>query len=369
MTHHTKLPMNRFLEKNRGIFWCLPLNWKLLVPLIWYDSRNKIYTLMVKYAFYLLITALIVTVWAFLAGHGNCIGHDECQCESNWHGVACSIPDCSKVSDCSKQGDCIAPNKCECYFGFDGAYCDQKAKPNLHAPAFDFQFYKAFINENTSLGAHVLQVRANDSDSGRNGEVLYSLVDNRKSDATLLFVIDSASGKISTSTVLDYDTVSVHSHNLTVMASDNGLPQKSAFSTVQVEVRDINDNCPVFTEPTGPRDYHVVATVKPGTVITRVWATDRDSGRNGLVTYSISSYDQSSKSFSIDTDRGIIVTLGALSVMRYRLTVIARDHGTPSCIQNTDILVDAVALPTDEPTSPKGKKKNHTLSLSYKSFL
>ena len=272
------------------------------------------------------------------------------------------------MKDCSQQGYCTAPDKCKCFPGYDGVYCDEIVRPNLHEPVFNFQFYRAFVNEDTPIGTFVLQVKANDSDTGRNGEVLHSLVDGKKPDATLLFAIERSSGNISTSTVLDYDTLQVHSYNLTVMASDNGLPQRLAFATVQITVQDINDNCPVFSEPSASPRYQVLSTVEPGTVITRVRASDLDSGENGLVSFNISSFDHASELFSIDPDNGTIVTSVPLSVRHHSIIVIASDHGTPPCSQEINITVDSVSATTSKPTSPKGKRSITIGTLRYPDF-
>ena len=79
-----------------------------------------------------------------------------------------------------------------------------KATPKLHKPIFDKHSYNTSVEENVPRGFVVLQVVANDSDTGRNGEVLYSLVPNTASG---LFTIDGTSGEIKTVKQIDYETL------------------------------------------------------------------------------------------------------------------------------------------------------------------
>ena len=59
----------------------------------------------------------------------------------------------------------------------------------------------------------------------------------------------------------------------------------SAQTYVHVEVKDLNDNAPVFN----PDEYTVSISshTQPGADIINVIATDRDSGRFGQVTYDV----------------------------------------------------------------------------------
>ena len=98
------------------------------------------------------------------------------------------------MRNCTGQGYCILPDTCACYPAFDGKYCDQKAKPNSNSPSFDQIFYNATIIENSPVGTMIVQVHANDTDMGRNGQVFYTVVSNREIDDRL--AIGGTSGKL-----------------------------------------------------------------------------------------------------------------------------------------------------------------------------
>lgn len=70
---------------------------------------------------------------------------------------------------------------------------------------------------------------------------------------------------------------------LTVSATDNGIPQMSDTTDVEIVIVDVNDNKPVFTKAT----YHgsVSEDAIPGTSILEILATDKDQDLNGRIVY------------------------------------------------------------------------------------
>ena len=97
------------------------------------------------------------------------------------------------------------------------------AEPNLHAPAFAASIYNASVLENSPPGTTILQVHARDADTGRNGKRFFS-IDN-SNNAKMAFTIDSISGDILTSSVLDYESSSPNLFKSQIVASDNGSPR------------------------------------------------------------------------------------------------------------------------------------------------
>ncbi|XP_069049414.1 protocadherin Fat 1 isoform X3 [Lepisosteus oculatus] len=118
---------------------------------------------------------------------------------------------------------------------------------NDNSPQFESNPYKAFVVENSPGGTQVIQVRANDVDSGTNGQVMYSLDQNQETEEILeLFAINSETGWITTLKELDHEKQSKYS--VTVVASDRGEKvQLTASTKVEVTVADVNDNPPRFT--------------------------------------------------------------------------------------------------------------------------
>lgn len=260
------------------------------------------------------------------------------------------MADCSSLNHCSNKGDCILPNTCDCYPGYDGAACNTTAKPNLHAPVFAAPLYNASVLENSPIGTKIIRVQANDSDTERNAQVFFSLDDANA--ISTIFTIDSISGEIFMSSVLDYET-SPRLFKLKVVASDNGTPRKSTFVFMYINVVDVNDNCPVLNSLQTNR-FNISQHTQAGTLLTVISATDKDSGLNGEVRYSLLSSSNPDRSFGMGEQNGELTVVGELQAKQHRVVIVARDLGVSSCSRQTDILVNVfadVGVNATKPTS------------------
>ena len=247
------------------------------------------------------------------------------------------MADCSSLNHCSSKGDCILPNTCECYPGYDGAACNATAKPNLHAPVFAAPLYNATVLENSPIGTKLLQVQASDTDSGRNAQLLFSLENGNVASPS--FTIDSISGEVFTSSALDYESSSSHLLKLKIVASDNGTPRKSSFVYMYINVLDVNDNCPVF-DSFHTKWLNISRHTHPGTLLTVIFASDKDSGLNGEVRYGLSYASSLGGAFNMGEENGELTVAGELKEKEYRLVIVARDLGKPSCSRQTDVTVN-----------------------------
>ena len=86
--------------------------------------------------------------------------------------------------------------------------------------------------------------------------------------------LPSSSGLLFLSVPLDYETQRFH--RLTVRAVDRGLPSLSSTQTLTVEVGDVNDQAPVFSQSI--YNASVAENRDPEEPVVRVSATDTDSG-------------------------------------------------------------------------------------------
>ena len=247
------------------------------------------------------------------------------------------MADCSSLNHCSSKGDCILPNTCECYPGYDGAACNTTAKPNLYAPFFAAPLYNATVLENSPIGTKILQVQASDADSGRNGQLLFSLDNGNVASAS--FTIDSMSGEVFTSSALDYESLSQHVFKLKIVASDNGTPRKSSFVYMYISVLDVNDNCPVF-DSFHTTWFNISQHTPPGTLLTVISASDKDSELNGEVRYGLSYASSLDGAFKMGEENGELTVVRELLTKEYRLLIVARDLGKPSCSRQTEVTVN-----------------------------
>lgn len=72
--------------------------------------------------------------------------------------------------------------------------------------------------------------------------------------------------------------------NITLMAVDGGVPQKTGTVQINIDILDINDNPPQFSQS----EYKVKMkeSLPTGTAVAKVETTDLDLGLNALITYS-----------------------------------------------------------------------------------
>ena len=109
--------------------------------------------------------------------------------------------------------------------------------------------------------------------------ITYSL-ESDDDDTFALFKIDRNFGTISLLSLLDAEIQ--NSHLLRVVATDNGSPTKSSFTTILVNVTDVNDNIPAFLLQ--KYSFFVDGYVK-NQFVGKVHAFDRDS--NSSLLYSM----------------------------------------------------------------------------------
>ena len=207
------------------------------------------------------------------------------------------------------------------FFGYAEVIIELENENN-NAPVFNASTYTAFILENATIGAVVLQVFATDDDRGENGALTYTM-------SSSLFEINSESGVITVSTGLDREA-NPNGVSLIVIARDGG--GRTGTAEIDIELGDINDNPPVFTQTM--YGFDVQETTQIGTTVsTIVSANDPDAGSNGLIQYTINpTTDSTQFPFDIDEESGAIRTI--LNVdptveSEYIFTVGARDMGEP----------------------------------------
>ena len=96
------------------------------------------------------------------------------------------------------------------------------------------------------------------------------------------FRIDNTTGLVTLASALDYETTQTYA--LRIGAQDLNLPCLSGFTSVTINVVDVNDNVPVFTSS---MTAAVMESAPNGTLVTTLTATDADSGPRGQVLFSL----------------------------------------------------------------------------------
>ncbi|XP_056454757.1 cadherin EGF LAG seven-pass G-type receptor 1-like [Gadus chalcogrammus] len=214
---------------------------------------------------------------------------------------------------------------------------------NTHRPVFQSANYQVTLGEDQPAGATVVVIAATDEDTGENARITYVMEDN-----VAQFRIHPATGAITTQVELDYEDQA--SYTLAVIASDNGVPQKSDTAYVEIIVVDANDNAPQFL-----RDLYQGAVPEDAPVYTsvlQVSAVDRDSGANGRISYTFQGGDDGDGDFFIETYSGNIRTARKLdreNVAVYSLRALALDRGVPPLRALVDVQLSVLDVNDNAP--------------------
>ncbi|KAM9266172.1 protocadherin gamma-B5-like [Cariama cristata] len=213
--------------------------------------------------------------------------------------------------------------------------CINVTDANDNAPVFAQDRYRASLREDAPAGSVVLNVSASDADAGTNARITYGF---GKMPAKVLqkFVVDAESGTIRLREALDFEETRAFS--LAVEARDGG--GLVAHCKVEVEVLDVNDNAPevTLTSVSSP----VPEDVPAGTVVAVLKVTDPDSGENGQVWCELSG----EAPLSLVASSGgsyKVVTASALDreqAAEHRVTVVARDRGSPALSSRTALVLE-----------------------------
>ena len=178
---------------------------------------------------------------------------------------------------------------------------------NDNMPHFTSSYYEGSITEAAPLSSVVLDsanqplvIAALDSDSDRNAQLVYEIIDP---DAQKYFVIDEYTGAIRTRMMLDHEDIPTF--DFRVQVRDSGIPVLHADypAHVTININDINDSPPEFTQDTFEADL-LLPTFRGVTVLT-VHAVDLDTVSISQLEYSIMSGNQR-KEFAIDRTSGVL---------------------------------------------------------------
>lgn len=197
---------------------------------------------------------------------------------------------------------------------------------NDNRPEFSESIYKVDISESVVEGTTVLQLMASDRDQDHN---LMFYLETAKNPVSLkIFRVDSLKGTVVLQERLDREQMS--KHLLIVSVRDQRTPFNRDYATIEITVHDHNDHAPEFIAKL--MQGKIYETAAEGSMVLQILATDRDSGDNGRITYSIDGGNVGNV-FIIDSQLGFL-RLGKqldlhASSDEYLLQVKATDNGKP----------------------------------------
>ena len=125
---------------------------------------------------------------------------------------------------------------------------------NDNAPIFSMPVYERTLFENFDVGQVVVDADATDADKGSNAEIRYSLigqggpvptVENQVFEQTF-FRIDELTGEISHISFFNFEID--QQINLTVVATDRGVPTMSSSARVEINILNVDERNPEFPQ-------------------------------------------------------------------------------------------------------------------------
>ncbi|KAH8322014.1 hypothetical protein KR059_000394 [Drosophila kikkawai] len=224
---------------------------------------------------------------------------------------------------------------------------------NDNSPRFEQSSYRATIIENRPHPERVIRVRALDKDAVLNArderlgyhKIIYSL----QGEHAMLFDINNTTGEVTVASGQIIDRERTPRIQLQIKAEDSpGRPTDAKQSIVDllIEVLDVNDNAPEFTQ----KKYSTVIpeNAQVDSFVLQLEALDADEGLGGEVHYELVNEGEANGLFKIDPKSGLISTRRNLTGKGrsepYVLIVRAQDNGNqlpkqPTLSTDTDVKI------------------------------
>ncbi|XP_060940396.1 cadherin-6-like isoform X2 [Limanda limanda] len=183
---------------------------------------------------------------------------------------------------------------------------------NDNEPHFSKEVYTGSVPERSDIGTSVMQVTATDADDsmyGNSAKLVYSI-----SQGHPYFSVDPNTGVIRTALGPgDMDREQREHYQVVIEAKDMAGQRGGLTGTtvVNITLTDVNDNPPRFTQSI--YQFRVPESSKSGIPVGRIQATDRDTGKNAEMYFTIVSGDGMDM-FEISTDK--ITQEGVITVSK-----------------------------------------------------
>ncbi|XP_077349180.1 neural-cadherin-like [Lithobates pipiens] len=188
------------------------------------------------------------------------------------------------------------------------------------------------ILENIPVGTSLLQVTAQDCDSGNNAEISY-FTQSSEFSITLQGVIHS-------SQILNYERAN-HMYEFVVVAVDKGNPPRTGTASVRLRMANVNDEAPIFSQSV--YNTFLSEDAGPNTLVATIHAKDPDG--DGVSYFIVEGNEDGN--FELDSQKGVLrlrrMPLPRLMKTQYVLNISAVDDnisgGSSSLISFTKVIV------------------------------
>ncbi|XP_027134059.1 protocadherin gamma-A5 isoform X23 [Larimichthys crocea] len=208
---------------------------------------------------------------------------------------------------------------------------------NDNAPIISVMSFTSPVSEDSPPGTTIGIINVKDVDSGDNGQVNCRIEQNApfriKSNLRNYYTLV-------TDTVLDRESVS--EYNLTVVATDAGMPYLSSKKTFHLKVSDVNDNAPVFSQSV--YNAFITENNSPGVSVLTLSTRDPDENQNSRITYILEDtkigVSPVTEYVSINAESGVIHAVRSFDyeqIKQLTFVVKAQDGGSPPLSTNVTV--------------------------------
>ncbi|XP_075902748.1 protocadherin alpha-3-like [Nelusetta ayraudi] len=211
---------------------------------------------------------------------------------------------------------------------------------NDNQPDIDVTSLSNLIPEDSKPGTVISLISVRDRDSGLNGKVICKILGDVPFDLTPS--IEENMYSLVTKGRLDRELVS--HYDITITATDCGQPPLSTVKKLSVQVSDVNDNRPIFSQ--NPYNLYLVENNVAGASILSVSASDNDLNENAAILYHIARGDglqgDMTSFLNVNSETGQISALKSFdyeTLKTFQFQVVATDSGTPSLSSNVTVNV------------------------------
>ncbi|XP_068021722.1 protocadherin beta-15-like, partial [Melanerpes formicivorus] len=198
---------------------------------------------------------------------------------------------------------------------------------NDNAPEIQLTSHAASIPEDAPPRTVVALFSVRDRDSGENGRTECTI------EGDLPFTLSPTFGnfyELRTNAALDRETTA--EYNISIRATDWGPQRLSSRESLWVQVTDVNDNAPAFSQEL--YSMWVTENNSPMVRIGSVQARDADAGSNARVQYALVREEgQEQAAVSVSSESGDVYVVRSLDYERVRaleVWVSAADGGSPA---------------------------------------
>ncbi|XP_072252484.1 protocadherin alpha-8-like [Leuresthes tenuis] len=210
---------------------------------------------------------------------------------------------------------------------------------NDNPPEIEITSLSNTVSEDSKSGTVISLLSVTDKDSGVNGNIIATLFSNGPFELNPSYKANIYS--VVTKGLLDREDTS--HFEMTIKATDCGEPPLSTSKTLSIQISDVNDNSPQFSQ--SQLNFYLTENNVAGTSVFSVSATDGDVNENAAITYHIVREGRPNEIMSflnVNSDNGQISALKSFdfeTLKTFQFHVVATDSGTPPLSSNVTVNV------------------------------